>query len=61
MRGDHVIQPCRNDKEIYCFDLEGNPKFQYTNTELKEPRGGALDRDGNIYVCDYPAEVIHLI
>lgn len=46
---------------IKKFDLEGSPKFQCTNTELKEPRGGAMDRDGNIYVYDYPAEVIHVI
>ena len=60
-RRSHAIQPCRHDKAVYCFDLEGRQKFQYTNTELKDPRGVALDRDGNIYVCDYYASAIHVI
>ena len=60
-RRSHVIQPCTLDIAVYCFDLEGNPKFQYTNTELKFPRGVALDKDGNIYVCDYSVQAIHVI
>ena len=59
----HVIQPCTTDKAVYCFDFNGNPKFKYTNPELKDPRGVALGRDGNIYVCNYDfyASCIHVI
>ena len=60
-RRSHVIQPCKHDEAVYCFDLEGNPKFKYTNTELQDPSGVALDRDGNIYVCDNSAHAIHVI
>ena len=56
----HVIQPCTKDDAVYCFDYEGNPKFKYTNTMLKDPRGVALDRDGNIYACSYSERVIHI-
>ena len=46
---------------MYCFDFHGNPKFKYTKPELKDPRGVAVDRDGNIFVCDASVNVIHVI
>ena len=57
----HVIQPCTRDRAVYCFDFNGNPKFKYTNPELRCPQGVAVDRDGNIYVCDYETDCIHVI
>ena len=57
----HVIQPCKTDRAVYCIDFNGNPKFKYTNPELDYPRGVAVDRDGNIYVCDYLPSCIHVI
>ena len=56
----HVIQPCTDNEAVYCFDYEGNPKFKYTNVDLKAPRGVALDRDGNIYACSFSDTVIHI-
>ena len=57
----HVIQPCIKDKAVYCFDLEGNAKFKYTHVGLTDPRGVALDRDGNIYTCSKSDTAIHVI
>ena len=57
----HVIQPCSKDDAIYCFDLEGTPKFKYTDTKCSSPRGVAVDRNGNIYVCSWFPHVIHAI
>ena len=48
----HVIQPCSVETSVYCFDFEGSPVFCYKNKDLKNPRGVALDGDGNIYICD---------
>ena len=57
-----VIQRCTTDKAVYCFDYEGYPKFTFTNVKLKNPKGVALDRDGNIYVCSCtPEPAIHVI
>lgn len=56
-----VIQPCITDKAVYCFDFEGYPKFKYTNANLKETKGVALDNDGNIYVCSNRDKAIHVI
>ena len=56
-----VIQPCTIDKAVYCFDYEGYPKFTFTNAKLTNPKGVALDRDENIYVCSYTEPAIHVI
>lgn len=57
----HIIQPCRVDSAIYCFDYEGNPKFNYANTSFSGSQGVALDGDGNIYVCVTSDSAIHVI
>lgn len=57
----HVIQPCSVDKAIYCFDYEGNPKFKYENASLSNPKGVALDWDGNIYQCSNSESAVHVV
>ena len=57
----HVMQPCTIDNALYCFDFEGNPKFEYRNSDLNGPKGVALDRDGNIFLCSHENSVIHVI
>ena len=56
-----VIQPCTVDKAVYCFNFEGCPKFKYTYANLENPKGVALDKDGNIYACSYSESAIHVI
>lgn len=57
----HVIQSCTSDKAVYCFDLQGNPKFKYNHVELTCPRGVSISGNGNIFVCDETKSVIHVI
>lgn len=57
----HIIQPCTQDKAVYCFDFEGNPNFKYTHEDLVFPRGVSISRDGNIFICDQVKSVIHVI
>ena len=57
----HVIQSCDVDKAVYCFDFDGAPVFKYTSGELMNPRGVAVDREGNICVCEYKLGCIHVI
>ena len=57
----HVIQSCSVDKAVYSFDFEGSPVFCYNNEALKEPRGVALDGEGNIYICDYSLGAVHVV
>ena len=57
----HVIQPCYVHGAVYCFDLDSNPIFQYSNTKLEEPGAVTLDGDGNIYVCDSSLACIHIL
>ena len=56
----YVIQPCTEDKAVYCFDVEGNPKFKYTHEDLVFPRGVSISGDGNIFVCDEKKAAIHV-
>ena len=57
----HIIQPCHVDKAVYCFDYDGKPEFKYTSETLEYPRGVALDREGNIYVCETYLGYINII
>ena len=57
----HVIQPCSVDKVVYCYDMDGKPIFCYSNEQLKDPRGVALDSERNIYVCEITLGLIHII
>ena len=57
----HVIQPCQDDKAVYCFDFEGRPVFEYTSDELESPTDVAIDREGNVYICESVWGCIHII
>lgn len=57
----HVIQPCTTDKAVYCFDFEGNPKFNYKHPELQQPTEVGIDADGNVYIYDMMRNCIHAI
>ena len=57
----HVIQPCKTDKAVYCFDFCGNPKFAYKHGKLVCPNGVACDGQGNIYICDVNSSSIHVV
>ena len=58
---NHVIQPCKVDKAVYCFTLDGDPVFTYKTDELKEPAGVAVDNDSNVYICDKEGGGIHVL
>ena len=57
----HVIQPCSVDKVVYCFDMDANPVFRYSNEQLQDPRGVALDSESNIYICETTLGLIHIV
>ena len=57
----HVIQACTEDKKVYGFDFEGNPKFAYSHRDLQKPYGVTLDTDCNIYVNSYTNSCMHII
>ena len=48
----HIIQPCREDGAVYCFDFNGNPKFKYEGKDNFYPMGVAVDGYGSIFVCE---------
>ena len=57
----HVIQPCTQDKAVYCFGYEGKPKFKYSHEDLVCPRGVSISGEGNIFVCDQTKNAIHVV
>ena len=57
----HIIQPCIVDKAVYCFDIHGNPIFEYQHDELEQPSGVGIDARGNVYVCDTARGNIHIM
>ena len=46
---------------IDAYDFDGNKVFENNLYELKDPRGIALDTDGNIYICDRSLGGIHVL
>ena len=56
-----VVQSCKDDSVVYCFDFEGNPKFCYRTPDLQQPNGLAIDKQGFIYICDEVASCIHVL
>ena len=48
----HVVLSWKgiNTAAVSCYDFDGNKIFEHAN--IKDPRGMALDGDGNIYVCE---------
>ena len=55
----HIIQPCSVEKAVFCFDMDGNPVFRYSNDNLEDPEGVTLDSDGNIYFCETSLDSVH--
>ena len=60
-RRSHVIQPCTQDKAVYCFNFQGQHKFVYTHSALVSPRGVTCDMAGNVFICDEAKSQIHII
>ena len=56
-----IIQPCKIDKAVFCFDFAGSPKFTYKHPELTRPQGVTIDPDGAIYICDRDHDCIHIL
>ena len=46
---------------IASYDFDGNKVFDNSILEIKDPRGMALDADGNIYICDLDQGKIHVL
>lgn len=57
----HIIQPCTVEKAVFCFDMIGNPVFRYGNDKLDQPKGVAVDNDGNLYICESTFCSIHIV
>ena len=64
----HVICPSREKDTkatqgsiISCYDFIGVRIFENIYAEIKDPRGIALDADGNIYICDQVLGGIHVL
>lgn len=57
----HVFQSCHTDRKLYCFDFQGNPKFVYAHSNLKNNLGVDLDGEGNIYLCDSTSSNLHIL
>ena len=61
-----VSYPINNRKakqgtSIVSYDFFGNQIFQNNLAEIKDPRGMALDADGNVYICDLGYGKIHVL
>ena len=46
---------------VAAYDFNGNQIFKNSLAEIRDPRGMALDADGNIYICDPSLGCIHLL
>ena len=64
----HMIRPYQQTYKkvkqgtiVTCYDFNGNRKFEHFYAEIKDPRGIALDADGNIYMCDLILGGIHML
>ncbi|KAK3589256.1 hypothetical protein CHS0354_008321 [Potamilus streckersoni] len=54
-----VYQSSWETNAVYAMSMDGTPKFTYTHTDLRFPRGVDLDKDGNIYICARRSHNIH--
>lgn len=62
----HVVMVGKNivdegTKTIICYDFEANRIFEYRNSNIIDPRGIALDKDGNIYLCEHKHGRIYVL
>ena len=57
----HIIQPCSVEKAVFCFDFDGKPIFRYSHNVLKDPKGVAVDTEGNVYICEFSFNCIHIV
>lgn len=53
VKRSRLIQSCPEQKEVTCITFDGHTVFQFQSSELECPEGLALDRNGNIFVCNH--------
>ncbi|KAL3886972.1 hypothetical protein ACJMK2_026928 [Sinanodonta woodiana] len=56
-----LYMSCHDTDTVYCFGLNGQVHFVYTNEQLKGPMGIGVDRDNYLYVAGYQPNNIHQI
>ncbi|KAL3886957.1 hypothetical protein ACJMK2_026913 [Sinanodonta woodiana] len=54
-----LYMSCYDINTVYCFGLNGQLHFVYTNEQLKGPTGIGVDRDNYVYVAGYQSNNIH--
>lgn len=55
-----TVYPNWKITKIVSYDFNGNRIFENDHAEIIDPRGVALDADGNIYICDMFKGGIHV-
>ncbi|WAR24152.1 hypothetical protein MAR_037821 [Mya arenaria] len=58
---DGIILPDLNGNTVTALDLEFKPMWTYSDIDLKGPRSLMIAPDGNILVCCYNSNNIHII
>ena len=48
-------------KQVTCLMSDGTVIYQYTDPELKRPRGVCVDDDDNITICDEASRNLHIV
>ena len=54
-----LYMSCYYINTVYCFGLDGQVHFVYTNEQLKGPTGIGVDRDNYVYVAGCALNNIH--
>ncbi|VDI47694.1 Hypothetical predicted protein [Mytilus galloprovincialis] len=51
VHGDNIFYTNENSNSVTCFDILGNLKWKFKDTQiLKNPQGISVDNNGNVYV-----------